>query len=85
MLALDQMLTLEYQGTTYTLKALHMLAAGAAGASLALERGLLTDATQVTFSAASGAPVLPISRTCYVSPEHCFATANVSKRLAAWR
>ena len=57
-LALDQTLTLEYQGTTYTLKALHMLATGAAGASLALERGLLTDATQVNFSAASGAKFL---------------------------
>ena len=54
MLALDQMLTVEYRGSTYTLKALHLLAAGEAGASLSLERGLLTELTQVTFSPAPG-------------------------------
>lgn len=55
MLALDQSLTLEYLGSTYTLKAQHLLAAGEGNASVSLERGLLTEHTQVTFSAAPGA------------------------------
>ena len=63
-LALDQGLTVEYLGSTYTLKAQHLLAAGEGGASVSLERGLLTERTQVTFSAAAGARGKEILTCC---------------------
>jgi hypothetical protein len=51
----EQMLTFEYQGTTYTLRPTSLFALEASsGEQLSVQRGLLTDVTACLYDTAAG-------------------------------